>query len=228
MQSHFEFAGFSVRIAVDDERDRCLAVRHRTFCEELGYFPSQAEGREEDQDDDRSHHILVTSLATGEDVGCVRVIQDRPGRPLPGLSHASLHPHAGWLRSARLAEISRISVLKAFRTPLLEAYPWSPGALVALAAGLTALHEPIDYALLFSQPGLVLLLNSVHITPREAGPEVDFKGVRRLYYLPRQPLQGYPQQALPFMCAMYAGLFPGEPLPLELEVDAGPARLRSC
>jgi N-acyl amino acid synthase of PEP-CTERM/exosortase system len=98
-------------------------LRHKVFCEELGFYPLNSEGRERDEHHDHSRHMLLRCLRTGVSAGCVRVVlasRDRPELTLPsekicaGKIDLSRFDPADCPRES-IAEISRLVVTREFR-----------------------------------------------------------------------------------------------------------------
>jgi N-acyl amino acid synthase of PEP-CTERM/exosortase system len=80
-------AWFEVMPAHSPElRDAAYRIRHSVYCEDLGYEPCRADGRETDQYDADSLHLLVRHRASDTFVGCVRLIRAprlNAAQPLP-------------------------------------------------------------------------------------------------------------------------------------------------
>jgi N-acyl amino acid synthase of PEP-CTERM/exosortase system len=104
-------------------RDEVFRLRHKVFCDELGFYPPNAEGRERDSHDEHSRHLLLRSLRTGASAGCIRLIlasDERPEQRLPsenicaGKIDLCLFDPTGVGRE-HLGEISRLVLAREFR-----------------------------------------------------------------------------------------------------------------
>jgi N-acyl amino acid synthase of PEP-CTERM/exosortase system len=60
-------------------REEAYRIRHNVYCAELGFEPANAEGRERDEYDEHSRHLLIRCLWTGAWAGCVRLVLRRDG-----------------------------------------------------------------------------------------------------------------------------------------------------
>jgi len=115
---------FELAIADSPEmRDEVFRLRHKVFCEELAFYPTNSEGRERDEHDEHSRHLLLRCLTTGTSAGCIRLIlasDDRPKARLPseivcaGKIDCRVFDSNG-VRRNNLAEISRLVMAKEFR-----------------------------------------------------------------------------------------------------------------
>lgn len=113
---------FDLKLASDEAlRARVYAVRHRVFCQELGY-PMENDGElEADTYDNQSLHCLLRHKSTGTDVGCLRLVlplADGGGLPFEsfGLRYVD-RTLLDWrqLDSKHCCEISRLAVVSQFR-----------------------------------------------------------------------------------------------------------------
>lgn len=115
---------FELAIADGPElRDEVFRLRHRVFCEELAFYPTNAEGRERDAHDEHSRHLLLRCLRTGTSAGCIRLVlasDERPEVRLPseivcaGKIDYRLFDSTD-VRRNHLAEISRLVTAREFR-----------------------------------------------------------------------------------------------------------------
>ncbi|NQD38538.1 PEP-CTERM/exosortase system-associated acyltransferase [Permianibacter sp. IMCC34836] len=115
---------FEILPATTDElRQEVYRVRHRVYCEELGWEPVRDDGMEADSYDPQSLHILLRSRNLNEYVGCVRLIrchENFPSNPLPfeeACAHTldeRLMENLGLARDS-IAEVSRLAVDGRFR-----------------------------------------------------------------------------------------------------------------
>lgn len=121
-----------------------LALRHEVFCQELGWIDGSvvdAGGRggvETDQFDIHSVHVLCRHAATGEPVGCCRLILPGPN----GLSVSRRYlidcpPEA----SSRVGEIGRLAIAKNLRTGRKSGEGFADLVWQNLSPGFTATGE---------------------------------------------------------------------------------------
>lgn len=107
----------------DALKDEVYRVRHRVYCEDLGFEPVRPDRRETDEHDSNSLHLLIRSIKTNEFVGCTRVVRPRTGDRhylLPFeqncaavLDRSIVDPAK--LPRHRIAEVSRLAVVSGYR-----------------------------------------------------------------------------------------------------------------
>ncbi|MGC2414035.1 MAG: PEP-CTERM/exosortase system-associated acyltransferase [Stellaceae bacterium] len=110
-----------VRADNPDRLDRVYRLRYQVYCLEHPFenAAEHSDGRERDEDDDRSVHTLLVHRQTGADAGTARAIlpKDVQRRPLP--IQRILASQNGSLTNCfpahSTAEISRFAVSKEFR-----------------------------------------------------------------------------------------------------------------
>ena len=96
-----------------------FAIRHKVYCEELGFEPVRTSGLETDIHDDSAIHVLMKSALTDEFVGCVRIVRPDDVRPIPMLLlhdlklDEDMHPEK--VGMSRLGEVSRLAVMSKYR-----------------------------------------------------------------------------------------------------------------
>ena len=184
-------------------RDHAFRIRHEVYCEELGFEPLRADGRERDRYDAQSLHCLIRSLNTGQFVGCTRLILCRaeaPNEPLPfertcaaSLDRRIVDPQA--LARERIAEVSRLAVVSSFRlrrdehkspVPLNEQtfgswlrprFPYIPVALYLATTELAAMNG-IDQMFVLTDPRLAAHFARLGVTVRQIGSPVEHRGLR--------------------------------------------------
>jgi N-acyl amino acid synthase of PEP-CTERM/exosortase system len=115
----------------DALKDEVYRIRHAVFCEELGYEPPQPDGREIDEYDAHSQHLLIRNVQLGEFMGCTRLVRARPRDPhypLPfektcaaTLDRSVVDPAA--LAREAIGEFSRLAILARFRKRKGEEQP---------------------------------------------------------------------------------------------------------
>lgn len=113
---------FEILIADTDElRARVYRLRHRVFCDELGYELDSDGTLEADECDAQSIHCLLRHRASGLDTGCVRLVLPRDGGGgLPFESYGLRYIERklfDWkqIDSRQCCEISRLAVASNFR-----------------------------------------------------------------------------------------------------------------
>lgn len=187
----------------DADRRAAYRIRHIVYCEDLGWEPIRANGLETDDYDRQAVHCLVRSRASGEHIGCVRLILAQPDGPRPrlpfettcaGVLDRSIIDPARIDRS-RIAEVSRLSIVGHYRrrrgeenspgivqdadfgTPERPRFPY---LLVGLYMGVFALADMhgLDKLFLLSEPRLAKHLNKIGITNRRIGDAIEHRGMR--------------------------------------------------
>lgn len=117
---------FSIAIT-EVEKTRIYKLRHKVYCQEIGYHPSVETGNntESDMHDSHSIHCLIEHRRTGLAAGCLRLVLPAPriegkDKRLPlqefgeqTLPHETLHPAK--LAYDSICEISRFAIAREFR-----------------------------------------------------------------------------------------------------------------
>lgn len=183
--------------------DEVFRIRHRVYCEELGFEPPRKDGRESDEYDSQSLHLLIRSVKTGEYVGCARLIRARPHDPeqfMPfervcagSLDRSIVDPAK--LPRETVGEISRLSVVSGYRKRKGEQHkaaslrardfgtqgkPRFPYILVGLYLGmieLARLHR-IDTLFVLTEPRLAAHLARIGVDIRPIGAGIEHHGTR--------------------------------------------------
>ena len=185
------------------EKHAAFRIRHSVYCEDLGWEAVQSNGLETDEFDDQSLHCLVRSVATGEPIGCVRLVLAGPARPralLPfekacadGLDRSIIDPAR--IPRDRIAEVSRLSIVGQYRrrrgeqnTPGIVQdtdfgtpdRPRFPYLLVGLYMGVFALADMhgLEKLFLLSETRLARHLNKIGITNTLIGTPIEHRGQR--------------------------------------------------
>lgn len=208
MESFSAYDGFSryfqiVPATENAEREASFRIRHSVYCEDLGWEAPSASGMETDAYDLHSLHCLVKSRASGEYIGCVRLVLVAPGdehAPLPfertcaDVIDRSVFDPAAFPR-AIVAEVSRLAIVGQYRrrkseetTPgtlqdsdfgsaLRPRFPWP---LVGLYMGVfaTADRHGLEKLFLLAEPRLLRHLNKIGIVNRQIGAPVEHRGTR--------------------------------------------------
>ncbi|MBC77155.1 MAG: hypothetical protein CME64_14180 [Halobacteriovoraceae bacterium] len=126
-ESDFEKA-FEIKIVKDQNSlNQIFKIRHKVYCEELGYEPIVSSQMESDEYDENSIHFAVIHKRTGVFAGTVRLVfsSDEKQMPLEAFFNESfenvhsLETKRGEKQST--CEVSRLAVLDTFRKRLGEA-----------------------------------------------------------------------------------------------------------
>lgn len=184
--------------------DAAHALRYQVYCLEHGFEdPSQQTGeREVDQYDVRSVHAVLIARASGTVVGCVRLVLPElngVAGPLPirGLLDQASLERLNEYRTARLAEISRYAIAKAYRRRAGEShYPdvatekfnatdlrrVAPHMSLGLLRGVgrAARAHGIDTVCAAMAPPLLRMLERFGLVFERLGEPIEYHG-------PRQP-----------------------------------------
>lgn len=104
-------------------KDEAYRIRHKVYCEDLNYEPLRPDGREIDEHDLFSLHLLMRSIKTGEFVGCTRIIRTQPQNsdqllPFEVTCAATLNQsiiNPAMLARDKIAEVSRLAVVSRYR-----------------------------------------------------------------------------------------------------------------
>ena len=197
---------FEVLPAFSEElKDQVYRLRHHVYCEDLKWEPVHPSGKETDDYDRHSVHVLLRYVPTGENVGCVRMILTQPDDPtfrLPfeRVCEGKLDPaalaRAGLLRD-KVAEVSRLAVSSKFRRRQGEAErpapdtsqnfvlddpkPRFPFILVGLYVGIVAMAKlrGIETLFVLTEPRLAQHFRRIGVTQvTQIGSPVEHRGIR--------------------------------------------------
>ncbi len=186
-----------------DLRTRNYRLRHQVYCRELGFEPVRPDALEYDEFDARSLHCLVQSVASGQDVGCARLILLDPQQPAALLPleiacaatiDRSLVATMADERS-QIAEISRLAVIGSYRRrqgeqdrpiSISEAdfgtsdRPRQPYLALAIYLSLIALARQygVTILLVLTEQKLANNLARLGVNLRHIGQPVDHRGTR--------------------------------------------------
>jgi N-acyl amino acid synthase of PEP-CTERM/exosortase system len=196
---------FELAQAISPEmKNEVYRLRHRVYCEELGFERPSFDEREHDEFDEQSRHLLLRSVKTGASIGCVRLIMalsERPRSLLPfekvfaaTIDRREFDPAT--LPRSTIAEISRLTLAcefrrrrrtevsgeaahRAFGTP---AHPTYPYVQLGLYLGAIALAEQLGIATLFliTEPRLLAHFSRLGFPVRQIGVPVQYHGWRVL------------------------------------------------
>ncbi|WP_416307178.1 PEP-CTERM/exosortase system-associated acyltransferase [Neptunicella sp. SCSIO 80796] len=176
-------------------------LRHKVYCETLGYEPVNATEQEQDEFDLRSDYISIVHDTSNETVGCTRIInchENSDCLPVELLSCQKLYEgalHPGNFPRQHICEISRLTVDKAFH-PIKDrnltgisleqsTYPY-----INLHLYLSSLKHAADsgrpHVYLLSEPKLVRSMRMVGLRIEPIGSYVAHKGLRQPCYIDAQ------------------------------------------
>lgn len=188
----------------DTLRAENYRIRHEVYCQELGYEPVRPDGLEADAYDERSLHCLVQSVASGDYVGCARLVLIDPAAAQPDrlpfevscaqtLDRSIVDPLA--LERSRIAEISRLAVIGSYRRrpgekerPISIAEedfgtpkrPRQPYLALAVYLCLIALarHYGISTIFVLTEPRLAANLSRLGVNVQQIGGAIEHRGTR--------------------------------------------------
>jgi len=196
---HFEVApAFS-----DELKDAVYGIRHRVYCEELGFEPMRADRREKDEYDAHSVHLLIRNVADEGLIGCARMILARPGDPYYPLPFErtcsatldrNLVDPTSMPRSA-VAEVSRLAIVNTYRRRKGEGStadavaqmdfgskhrPRFPYIQVGLYLGTVALAQRLGIERLFvlTEPRVASHFGKLGVKLLPVGTPVEHRGTR--------------------------------------------------
>jgi N-acyl amino acid synthase of PEP-CTERM/exosortase system len=190
--------------------NQSFRLRYRVYCEEMQFLPAEAypDGLETDSYDSKSLHFGSFNTQ-GVIVGAVRLVHGDSIRDLPMQSHCPLYPHeqACLDRFSDFVEISRLVVSRDYRrragdgqyglvgaaaanrdaspvTPLERRSNTPPTVVRLYRAMYHALkRRGIDHVVASMEWTLYRTARALRIPFREIGPESDYYGPVRPFYL---------------------------------------------
>lgn len=197
---------FRIDAALDEAlRSDVFRIRHEVYCEDLGFEPIRADGRETDAYDGRSIHCLLrTADAPHQPVGCARVVltdaQD-PWAPLPfertcaeTLDRSIIDPAA--LPRHRIGEVSRLAVHRSYRrrkgeerssvnniddgdfgTKEQPRFPYIPVGLYMGTIAIAA-RQGIDTLFVLTEPRLASHFAKLGVRITRIGGPIEHRGTR--------------------------------------------------
>lgn len=154
-------------------------LRYRVYCEERGFEPGE-NGLEKDQFDASSHHVLVSSRATGAVLGTVRVVMPKASEGHEGYPmRAACEPYVlAPLDVGCTGEISRFALTR-------DRAGVSPAAAALmrlyLMRGITEIsgRAGLTHWCAIMETSLVRLLRATAIHFEPVGPTVEWHGTRQ-------------------------------------------------
>ncbi|MGY5451022.1 PEP-CTERM/exosortase system-associated acyltransferase [Agarivorans sp. MS3-6] len=190
------------------EIQRIYQLRHRVYCEEFHFEPSNTSKMETDQYDSHSQYCHVQHLNSGLDAGCLRLISPSSTQSLPlldacglAINHPQLHPNN--FSPDSICEVSRVALDSRFRrrkidngggaNPVgiginpfsekeLRTFPYISMSLY-LAASVVAQQSGIKHAYLMVEPRLARSLSLLGIKMTRISPNIDYHGIRAAYHV---------------------------------------------
>ena len=178
-------------------------IRHKVYCEDLKFEKTRPDGEETDGYDAHSLYGLVQSVASGEYVGCARLIYANPNNlslpfPVEASCAATIDRakfDAGTIPRNKVGEVSRLAVVASFRRRKGEAnepapvndesfgtrkqprFPYIPLALYFGCAAL-ARRRGIDHVLVLTEPRLANHFRKLGMNIQEIGGGIEHRGYR--------------------------------------------------
>ena len=190
---------FQAQLALTStQKQRVFQLRHKVYCEEMGFEPLRVDGLETDRYDDRSLHASITHVASGKLAGTVRIISsDNQLELLPieqhfsdQITHAELAPEN--FSRQHICEISRLAVPAEVRrqhhrgnacsTTEQQCYRQVAVALYLIATQL-CLQTHRYHSFVMIEPALARILRRIGIQFVQIGEPINYNGLRAPYYL---------------------------------------------
>jgi len=190
--------------------DEIYRLRHKIYCEKLGYEPVNHDEIEKDNFDIRAHHVAISHQKLGAVIGCTRVVNcynEDDLLPMEVLAKKQLldvdyHPQKFGRDS--ICEISRLAVDHEFKQNLNEVtsqeqnlYPY-----IALHLYYSSLKLAVEsnrpHVYLLSESKLIRSMRLVGINIIPIGDYVAHKGLRKPCYINAQDfIDNLPRKFLP-------------------------------
>lgn len=194
-------------------KEEAYKIRYGVYCKELGWLiGDEAEEMESDECDDYSYHCLLEHRRTKAFAGCIRIIippMSNPSKQLPFEENCLHSARTDIIDSTKLArgsfsEISRLAVLDTFRRRAKERnVPYVvteaetenvfsederrnfPNIAIGLYLAALALSGLCNHKGVFvmMETRLSRRLTKFGFPFKQAGDEMDYHGVRALFYL---------------------------------------------
>lgn len=191
---------FQAQLALTStQKQRVFQLRHKVYCEEMGFEPLRVDGLETDRYDDRSLHASITHVASGKLAGTVRIISsDNQLELLPieqhfsdQITHAELAPEN--FSRQHICEISRLAVPEEIRCRSSIVQTGQSEVenacckMVAISLYLQVINMCLRtgriHAYVMIEPALARVLRRIGIHFIQIGNPIDFNGLRAPYYL---------------------------------------------
>jgi len=187
----------------DSEKAEAYRIRHSVYCEDLAWEATRSDGMEIDEYDAHALHCLIRSRASGDFIGCVRLILTTPADPHaplpfertcgPALHRLQLDPAK--LPRDKIAEVSRLAIVGQYRRRRGEKHtpagtvqnsesgdqqPRFAWLLIGLYMGVFAIaaRHGLEHLFLLSEPRLARHLNKIGISNTQIGQPTEHRGFR--------------------------------------------------
>jgi N-acyl amino acid synthase of PEP-CTERM/exosortase system len=201
---------FSPEVATAEEiQAEAFRIRHRVYCEELGYEKTKSSGLETDDYDARSLHLLIRNNSSKKYAGTVRLVCSSNGNELLPIEKYCLHsfyPHSvkpEHFPRDQICEISRLAVPLDFRRRSTDKYDGAsegafntvnysereircfPFITVGLYLEIVAVAERkgIQHFFVMMEPKLARSAAFVGIKFEQVGDIIEYHGKRAAYYI---------------------------------------------
>ena len=209
ISKHFSSYLEPVIADTDSTKHDVFNIRHRVYCEELGFEPVRESREECDDFDQFSTHCLIHHLKSDNFAGTVRIVRpNEPHQQLPiekyclsSITHEKLSP-ARFKRS-EICEISRLAVPEEFRRRQMDKFAGAATGVInestyserelrcfpfiAIGLYLTAasvvIRNDIKHTYVMMEPRLARSMGFIGIKFEQLGPTVDYHGRRAPYYI---------------------------------------------
>lgn len=183
--------------------EQAYRVRHRVYCDELGFDAIRPDALARDRYDAHAVQLLLRKAGAGSPVGCVRLVRANPADPsalLPFERFCAASLDRSIVDPARLprnsvAEVSHLAVMSDFRrrkgeaqqpAPLSEGdfgtdhQPRFPYVQVSLYLGVVAIAgiHGIESLLMLTEPRLATHFAKLGVTVRQIGSPIEHRGLR--------------------------------------------------
>ena len=118
---------FEIKKITDEHSlKKSFSLRHKVYCEELGYEPTRESRLEYDEYDSRAVHFAVIHKGSGIFAGTVRLVFENDQQELPFKKHLINFKenvkdiNVARLKKRRMCEVSRLAVPSEFRKRKLD------------------------------------------------------------------------------------------------------------
>ncbi|MDN4501797.1 PEP-CTERM/exosortase system-associated acyltransferase [Alteromonadaceae bacterium BrNp21-10] len=207
---------FEIVFALTPElREEGYKIRHKVYAEELGWEPTQESKCETDEFDEYAYSLLLRHKRTGQFAGTVRLVlppsaDEYKSLPLEHHFEKTLlegMPKPQDYMSGGYGEVSRLAVPEDFRRRVGEKQqPFIvndmsgegtfseeerrnfPNIAIGLYLGIIAFAKMCNHDMMFVvvEPRLKKRLERVGLYFEQIGEEMDFRGIRAPFCLPRE------------------------------------------
>ncbi len=180
------FDGRYRAVIADTEESKSIhyRLRYQIYCLEKGFEPSERFENQQEIDayDDRSVHFLVQHQASGRWIAAARLVLGPPDRlPIAQVARFSL---AGIdIERKRFAELSRVSVLRAYRNHGRASFVNEPELLLGIIRAARDYSEQsgLDYWLFLCRRSVMRILGQFGLEMAIVGDPCRHRGIRYPY-----------------------------------------------